>query len=340
MEQIRHTPVADVIRESKNPGTKTSIFVPFGTTISTAQLFRTLCGVAEKLYREAKLLPPRWPVIDWEHWQKRRTRMLCIYLDGEGVRLLPLNYELPPRVVVADSFHIKPLLISETFSTNALVLHFNRSGAILLRAGLTDEEVLERYVPSGRVLPEHWPYQLDRAKIRQFMSFLSDDLQRFATESTKFLAVSSAEHSVFQLEGFWARTKLSVLLTNDSFSSDVPRNSLAVVRLRLRREIDRINRQITLSHSPSQVLEGNKEQLKNLLERIVQRNLSKLVITAEDVQFGSELTSNDFELYRAQKNHRDDDVLDDLAELALQHGVTVQVVPKRFMPAGYKVIAS
>ncbi len=330
-----------ILNESKKPGTKTSIFVPISAAlVPPAQLYSGLCAVAEKLYRNAQQQSPDWPSINWELWTKRKARTLCVYVDAEGIRILPLLYELPPRVVVADSFHVKPLLIAETYAAEALLVHFNSSGATLMRVGLYDEQILERYVPSGRTPPVEWPYRLDRPQVRQFMSFVREEVSGFITDRTKLLVVSSSEHSVLQIEGFWAKTKLDVVFAADNFYTEVPRNSLAVAHQRLQREVDRVNTHVARSVDQTHRLEGTEDQIDALRKKIVAKDQKRIVIAVEDVQFGSLDALEGLEFHRAQRDHRDDDILDDLAELALESGVSVQVVPKRFMPAGYKVLAS
>ena len=43
---------------------------------------------------------------------------------------------------------------------------------------------------------------------------------------------------------------------------------------------------------------------------------------------------------KSQLNASDDDVLDDLVELAIDKGVLVSVVPKKYLPTGRSFVAS
>lgn len=329
-----------ILTGSNLPGTKTSMFVPVqSSTTSPAQIYKALMNVADRLYSDAGQDKPNWPKVNWVHWSDRKVATLAIFVAGEQVTLLPLMCELQPRVVVADTFHIKPLLMKDIYESETLVLHFNERGAVLTRVGLFDDEVIDRFIPSSRTLQSDWPYRLDRGKVRQFMLFLRDELAKRVTDRTKFVAISSSKHTVFQLENFWDKVGVPVLLTNDRFDKETPSNSVGVARLRLRRELDRHNLALVNDALNTPVLAGDGEHLTTALKLILDRQITKLVITAEDVQFGRVSLPDGLTLHRAQKNHTDDDVFDDLAELALLRGVSVQVVPKRFMPDGYKFLA-
>ncbi len=341
MKVTTNNTLEKILVGSNTPGTKTSMFIPLlGAATSPAQIYRALSKVADKLYLEAGKAKPEWPKIDWENWKERKVATLSLFLFEENISLFPLLCELQPRVVVADTFHIKPLLMKDIYESETLVLHFNTRGAVLTRVGLYDDEIIDRFIPSSRTLLDDWPYRIDRGSVRQFMRFLRDELAARVTERTKFVAISSAEHSVFQVERFWDQLGVPVLLTQDRFDRENPVNSIGVARLRLRRVLDRHNMTAVNEVLSNHVFAGDKEQLSTVIRLILDKQISKLVITADDVQFGKIDPLEGLVLHRSQKNHTDDDVFDDLAELALVHGVSVQVVPKRFMPEGYKVLAS
>lgn len=341
MKVMTDSTLERIIARSNNPGTKTSMFVPLlGTTTTPAQIYRALANVADKLYLEAGKEKPNWPKIDWDHWKDRKAATIALFIFNDEASIFPLMCELQPRVVVADTFHVKPLLMKDTYESETLVLHFNSRGAVLTRVGLYDDEILDRFIPSSRTLLDDWPYRLDRGSVRQFMRFLRDELAARVNERTKFVAISSSEHSVFQVERFWDQIGVPILLTQDRFDRETPVNSIGVARLRLRRVLDRHNMTVVNDVLSNHVFSGGKEQLSTVLKLILDKQITKLVITADDVQFGKIDQLEGLTLHRSQKNHTDDDVFDDLAELALSHGVSVQVVPKRFMPEGYKVIAS
>lgn len=328
-------------RSTQDETPKASIFVPLrGTDVSPQSIYRSLRRVASKLSEGAELNLAAELPIDWDEWKARNAQTLAIYETSQDLYLVPLEFEMQPRVVVASSFHIKPLLLQEDYAQHGLVVHFHQGGATLLRVGVHDYEILERYIPSSQQLTPEWPYRLDRGRVRQFMHFIRGDLKNELSGSTAFVGISSSEHSVFQLSQFWEQLGVPVIMLSDSFTREFPQQSLSVVRLRLKRLIDRRHLE-KVNHN--KVIEEAFE-LKEIIEatknKIAKREINELCISLEDLQFGSLGSGKELNLHRYQLNHQDDDVLDDLAELAIASGVTVRVVPRKFMPAGHKILVS
>jgi len=64
-------------------------------------------------------------------------------------------------------------------------------------------------------------------------------------------------------------------------------------------------------------------------------------VSLDDLHFGEfNQWTGEAKVHRGQQNTRDDDLLDDFAELALRNGIEVRVVPRKFLPHGKSFIVA
>jgi hypothetical protein len=113
------------------------------------------------------------------------------------------------------------------------------------------------------------------------------------------------------------------------------------VRLRLAQLINERH-----SQSVAKVVRGIRESLghnsvSSLLPKILNKEIKKLCVSLECMQFGEvDAKTGQVILNKSQLNAKDDDLLDDLVELALEKGIKVSVVPKKYLPDGRSFVAS
>lgn len=321
-----------------NKGLKVSTFVPLkGMDMPPAKIFFGLRKVAYKLAAERKVSLST-PLINWDHWSKSGTQTLGIYELEDEVYLVPLSFLMPPRVIVSNTFHIKPLILEEDYSAHALVLHFNQTGAGLYIVGLnTCEQVCRYFPPVRRVIPD-WPYLIGHDELADFLSSVRSDVQRWVTRDTLFISVTGCENPRLRPIKFWNILSKPVLHPLESFYKDTPRNSLPVIRHHIRRSIDKSHLESTMKlHIVSDQIESWLKY-ETALSRINERTINSLCVSLEDLKFGKYDKDGRIQLTRQQSDSQDDDILDDLAEEALSNGIRVKVVPKKFLPIGEQIL--
>lgn len=243
-------------------------------------------------------LPSNWP-----------GESIAIFRDEQRFRIVPLVAPVPPRVVVATSFHIKPLLAEETRVARGDLLHVYRGRASLHhmyhgRSKLMGEWSLRDGVPTA----------------------IDDHLSKCEGP-----VVMVSDHSTLKLNTHARRVIFSFEEVNPELAQ---RTYWKLVRThedeRLAREIDMI-----LGHSERMVA----KTASDLAEQLKRRKLKKLYITLEDMAWGEwDEAIGVVSVHRCQANHRDDDLFDDIAETQIRKGTMVKVVPRKLLPVGVAAV--
>jgi hypothetical protein len=276
---------------------------------------------------------------DWGQWIRQGAVTLAIYKDAATTTIIPLPIIMPPRVVVADSFHVKPLLASSICVQEALLLHFSEVGASLYRISSGEEKLIDSYLPSKTKLKGVWISELARGEIFEFLEFLKIEVKSYRLNTTQFLSISGTKDSLLTSNEFWKDVGVPIIHTLDSPKNLHPVSSIALTRIKLSHEINgTYDRQVQLILNDSM---NSTPALSELGKKIINREISKLCVSLEDVHFGKldPATGNAIEM-ETQTSTKDDDLLDDLIELALKQKVQVSVVPKKYLPLGRTYLAS
>ena len=180
---------------------------------------------------------------------------------------------------------------------------------------------------------------LSRSEFRDFIEFLKPEIAAMKTSTTKFLGFSGFSNALFTSTEFWKDLKLPLIEMQESPKIMVPQNAISILRLRLSREINENHRERV-----GKILadtDGHDPDISELGKRILQNEVTRLCVSLEDMQFGElDPQTGLARVHKSQNSANDDDILDDLVELALKKKVQVSVVPKTFLPIGKSYIAS
>lgn len=317
-----------------------SLFVPIAHTYDgpTAD-YRRLTAQANKLLTAAGQPRLELEMPDWKQWQKQGTRTLAIYHRHGFTTLIPLVIEVPARVVVAESFHVKPLVASAHSHLEGLHLHFHYQGCTLFRLTPTETHIVESFLPTGDVPDAQWPASLERGDVIDFISYVRDEVKQARNPSVQWLSISGAEHDLLRVPDFWKKTNLKVLFLEDSTSALTPHRSFESLHKMIQTQTEANFRQVV--RRIERLAAGKPEtNLRSIGAMILERQVQQICVSLEDTQFGELGADGQAKLYSGQRGVQDDDVLDDLVELALRNGVSVRVVPRKFLPLGQLLIAA
>lgn len=235
---------------------------------------------------------------------------LAVFRDEARFSIIPLLAEVPPRIVVASSFHIKPLLAEETRVARGDLLYVRGDEAALHhmyhgRSKLIGEWSVKEGTPSR--VAEHLGQC--QGPLVMFTDSAPLKLNTFSRRVILNYEDTSLEGA---LRGYWRLTRSE----EDE---------------RLSREIDMV-----LVH-PERIMAKTATELAAQLKR---RAPKKLFITLEDMAWGEwDESVGVVAVHRCQSNHRDDDLFDDIAESELRRGTNVRVVPRKLMPIGVTALA-
>jgi hypothetical protein len=341
MKNFYHEYLKQLRSIKSKSGPYVSIYVPLRWSDATAgHIFNSLLTEANELALKGGFGKIRINMPEWDRWIAQGTISLGIF-HCEGVtHLVPLSIKIQPRVVVANSFHVKPIIAASMEYVEGLLLHFCQTGAVLYRISPIGESVVERYLPAKEITDPDWPNTHGAEALDEFLYFLRSEVESAKLSSTGILGVTGGEYPLLQNETFWRATKLPVQRLSDPFGVQDPQNALAFLRLKLSQIIARRH-----LRSVSRILERNLAQdrfsVTNLGEKVIRKEISSLCVSLDDMFFGElDPVSGSAVMNYTQTSMKDDDLLDDIVELALDKGIKVSVVPKRFLPEGRAFIAS
>ena len=317
MKSFYHTHLETLRTMANISSPLTSIFVPLVWSEPTpGSIFRGLVAQVEKLFNRQGLFAPTITEPDWKNWIDKGAVTLGIYQAANHILLVPLPLKLDPRVVVAESFHVKPLIATQNFQRDSLMLLFTPEMVELHRVSLYDDQLLA--VKSKRIadLPE-----------------LVRMVEEFKLPSTNILGIAGNLTQAEHLK-LGSASGLQVRYIPVVPGIALRENAMSVVRLTLSQMIAHEYRSMVETFGHHQML-----SLEELYQRLQARSVKKLCVSLDDLIFG-EMSEAGVKVSRQQQGVHDDDLLDDLLELALSNGSEVQVVPKRFLPPGKVFLAS
>lgn len=330
MENFYRNQIDFLMTLENGPGPYVSIFVPIlWTEAEPSAIFRGLLESADRLLLKEGYPPLKTGEPDWQSWKDQGAATLALFFKQELTVIVPLPIKLQPRVIVADSFHIKPLVASEQSSRDALMLYMDEEGVKLYRVGVLEEKLLKTFCPLTGESAD-WQHQLSRFQLTDLLYEIKDYIQNYIRPSTSTLGIAGASAPLTELSGFWTSTGLVVKFIPDVPGLNSPLNAISMLRLSLAQEIAMNYRSSVETMLDST---GSMPELSELPQLIRERQISRICVSLEDLMFG-EVRTQEVEQHRHQLDTHDDDVLDDLVELAIKSGISVNVVPRKFLPQG------
>lgn len=317
-----------------------SMFIPITNSLAgPGEDFRRLLSQANTFMRSDARENLELEMPDWGPWGKQGTKTLAIYHRKGFTSVIPLGIEMSARVVVADTFHVKPLIASSISHLEALHVHFHTHGCTLFRVTPTQCLTVETFLPNCELPSSQWPAMMSLEDIRDFLEYVRDEVKAAKNPTVEWLTLSGTHESVLGHLDFWRRTNLKVQLLGGSFGQLIPDQAIDEIQKMISRQTDQNFRQIV--ERLRKLTNGQPQtDLKSVGAKIVGRQVTQLCVSLEDIHYGQVLPSGEVRLHSGQQGVRDDDVLDDLVELALKNGVSVRVVPRKYLPTGQVMMAA
>lgn len=318
-----------------------SLYVPLKwNDFVPGKIFSALLKAADGLMEKGGHLKLDITTPEWDRWMRQGTVTLAIFHHNGVTHLIPLPTRMQPRVVVAKSFHIKPIITASQEYVDSLMLHFNEVGASLYRINSLGETLIDTYLPSETLQKSDWPAKLEREYLREFLVFLQQEVRGSILPSTKFVGVTGAQFPELQSESFWRQTRLPVTFYDDSFRSAVPQNAFSIMRLRLAQTVNESRTRSVMGAWKENLVGQDILTVKSLVPKILSKEIKKLCVSLDCMHFGEIDPKTGTVIFnKSQLNATDDDLLDDLVELAIDKGIEVSVVPKKYLPNGRSFVA-
>ena len=289
-----------------------TMYIPMTETgISPSKTFRQMLTEAQKSFRSARKGELQLSEPNWDHWKCSGAMTLGLFRSENLTLLVPLRVRMPARSVVAKSFHLKPLIMAQKSMTNALLWRMTGKTATLYLI----EPHSELRLTAFRLTGKNHDDSVRRMK-EETLRELSPNTVGVAAEGESSLSFSFREIWGTQSPG-------QVLGVNDDF--DWPE----YLKEETRRKFEN-----TIRDTLEEGKDYRNLRFLDVTRKLMNQELSRLCVSLEDMVYGNiNPDTGAVEIHR-HGGEVEDDVLDDLVEIALAQGVEVEVVPKRFFPNG------
>ncbi|MBL7716107.1 MAG: hypothetical protein JNL01_11635 [Bdellovibrionales bacterium] len=234
-------------------------------------------------------------------------------------------------VVVADSFHIKPLLAYQQNLQRTAVLWFHESGATL--AFGSDRQL----VCHDTVIAP-----MKTRKNSEFFYEVKQMLETGIRDRQTRVVLAGDENAI----RFAKKAKLHPNIIEETLSGFISKLALGQLELRFKDWLHRQkrNREVLLMNQLLTELKWNGFRTETDIEKIanlaVQGQIKTLVVSKDQRFFGKlNRKSGKIIFHGNQRDTRDDDLYDDLSEAVAGKGGEVWVVSKKLIPGNTGILA-
>ena len=323
--------------EDKGRGTKISLYVPIRGDVPAHVLFTSLRESAVKLLPDKKAADSfrRWIKTVLESKQSyQNARTLACFYSNSIREIIILDEEIPTRVVVAQSWHVKPLMYVADSRPWGHLIEFHADGISVIRSDGETHELMETIIPPVRSpLPSaFWPEELDSESLKALISRVASRIP----EGT-LVQINGAPAGFAQSLKFWQHFWRNVYVDGSRLGSTTRQQNLSAFSQKLATQgKGPMNIDITKELAGIPVISDPTIIARQILEG----KIVLLFISLEAIRWGEmDSTSGLIKHSKFQKNHLDEDVLDDIAELALRFGIEVRILRQSSFPDDLEILA-
>tara|TARA_B100001248_G_scaffold261335_2_gene252196 strand:- start:24863 stop:25981 length:1119 start_codon:yes stop_codon:yes gene_type:complete len=262
-----------------------------------------------------------------------------LFRSSKAFLLKKLPVYTPSFSVIADSFHIKPILKAAQAEMDSYILVLSKTKVGLYRASLTGLRCvgqMNRHTSNTNTHDMLSKYLWEHATVDWIDDWLNDVVENL---NIPLLLIGSKD----DIELLRNESNYPNIL-HDAVEQEIDVQDVANIR----RALHSISHQVEKKHISRILKQLQRASVGGMAEfdlhrvalQAAQRNIARLYI-AEDQHIWGLLNRKNgtFILHPKQKDCFDDDILDDLAELVLQNGGEVALLPQSQMPNQAQVAA-
>ncbi len=294
-----------------------------------------------------KFLQPISALLEDSRFLEGMRGNLGIFRSSNMFRMISIPIDVQPIAVIASTFHVKPLLHWMQVDRDFLLLHIDTEGASLYQGSQSDLQCKERldFVPvkKNREGPRTGPFQLPvRAglhkaeKINSLLGWILDCTQK----STLPLYVSgeqSLSEGLLQAFASPATNKPAMHIpAHGRKLSSICLEIRAVLRKQARQTLE----QAFIEFQSAEEFNLGDRNIFQIAKAAIEGRVKKLIVADGIHIFGriNPITGN-LNISSDDTHHKNDDILDDLAQTVLHLGGEVLVANKSQIPRGRPALA-
>lgn len=245
--------------------------------------------------------------------------------------LLPLNGEVDPKIVVADSFHIKPVLgwLQETppyylltLSSNEIKVYQGDAWDLRFIKSVVDE----RFFHSTKK-------KASKAQVKEFFHKAETEILELTKNDSRAIVIAGVDW----VQALYQKVSKNKNLIPSNIRGDVHRLKMSALKnataMVLHELFQRAKRKLIFEYELARNKGKMLSDLQEISKAAIQGRVKKMLIARDQVIWGEiKPKTGDLRLHYRQMNSRDDDVLDNLAETVLARGGSVLCVPRHEIP--------
>lgn len=267
---------------------------------------------------------------------------LGLFRKNDFFRYVSLPIQLEETCVVADSFHIKPLINWAQQDQDFVLVGFAIDGVHVYKGSQSEfKRVHSISLPKKRKTPFAKNHELSRLQnLSSSMLLLAErieDLSR-GQQTTVFVAgqksLIAAFLRKFKSDALYPETLSSTFAVENVY--ETCQHIRALLRLDSRARLNEALKEFEFAHK-SKIAKSNIFQIA---KSAIKGDVRKLII-AEDLHlFGKiNFSTGGIALHALDMDHEDDCLLDDLAQTVLLKGGEVVIAKRSEIPAGRPIMA-
>lgn len=328
----------DRLLKDRTLETKISMYVPVQGDMPAHVILASLRESAIKLLPDKILADSfrKWlGIIRNRSHQYKDARAIACFFSESGQEIIILDHEVPPRVVVSHSWHIKPLLFAADSRPWGHIIEFNDEGISLLRSDGMSHELVETFFPTvkSQLPSKFWPEELDRSSLKELINNI---VKRIPEESVTM--ISGAPDGFAESPSYW-RLFLRHVYVDKKRIGETAREEKIVKFAEFLADYETEIAPLSVLKELSGYAAYTDPVV--IARRILEGKVSCLFISLEAIQWGEvDFESGSIKKSKFQKDHLDEDVLDDIAELALREGVEVRILRQSSFPIDIEIMAA
>lgn len=324
----------NTIRQAKGQGPFLSIYLawkPDESKSATMLRLNRLLSQARSLLKkdneedrsESYLEPIRRMILNEGY--KPQAKGLGFFCSKDGFYFCELDVVPPEITVVADSYHIKPLLQSVLFRTTCYIVTISARRICLFKASRhaivgvrsMSNQMSEESQDRQRMLVGQ--AQRPKELAGRFLAKATQDLLKDVDLRHQNVAIFGAKMWRKRIENeLISQANAHVFFQGGMPSSiqDIKDTVLKQLERKLKRDFESDAARIVESTHPGFV----SRDLKAIAAAAIQGRISTLIVEPGLQVWGDfDKETGSLEIYPEQRNHRDDCVIDDIIELVMQH---------------------
>ncbi len=268
---------------------------------------------------------------------------LAIFHDSEFTGAMNLGHSVEEKVVVADSFHIKPVLAWLQSAPPFWLISLSAHRVKLYEGNPWELKIREvvQALPAGEAGDRTRPRAAaDKERVRRFFQEAESVLHPILNQDRHPVVIAG----VSWLHPLYRKVNRDPDLVSHAIQGNVERWSDEELRLSameiLGRLVDRAKEEARTEFETLSWKGQATDDLHRVARAAVRGEVRKIMIASDQMLWGRmHPKSGTVVLHPFQLDSKDDDVLDDLAETVLSRGGRVLCLPSQELPTGSPVAA-